>query len=377
MKTGRTLTEMAAELERQAKAKKDYIADTRRLKLREGNQTGDAGPVVLDGINGGGLALRPTAHGQLASALGIPKPYYDRMLAEAPDLLALNANRWLERQPARKMVRTLDNEVRAFLSDSYRPLDNYDLATAVLPKLHTLEAEVVSTEVTENRFYLKAVTPKIAEIVAKIDPRRHVAGAVDDIIQAGVVISNSEVGQGSLRVEAMDYRLACLNGMIREVAVRKAHLGRGSRGQDAIEDAREFFRDETRQADDRAFFLKVQDATAAMFDVIRFRTRIEQYKAAGDRKIAQTADVAKVVEVTAKRFGMNDGERAGILSHLIQGGDLSAWGLANAITRQAQDVENYDRASELEKLGGDVIELPQSAWRELTASPAVLLAQSV
>src|ERR1043166_4992015 len=80
--------------------------------------------------------------------------------------------------------------------------------------------------------------------------------------RAGVVVSNSEVGQGSLRVEALDFRLVCLNGMIREAAVRKAHLGRGSRGQDAIEDAREYFRLETQQADDRAFFLKVQDASA-------------------------------------------------------------------------------------------------------------------
>ena len=47
-----------------------------------------------------------------------------------------------------------------------------------------------------------------------------------------------------------------------------------------------------------------------------------------------------------------------MLKHLIKGGDLSAWALANAVTRAAADLESYDRATEFEALGGKVIELP-------------------
>lgn len=353
MKTGRTLQELAVELERQAQSKKDYVADTRRLSM----EPTDSG-VILQGVNGG-MTLRPIAHQQLATSLAIPAPYYNRMLADAPDLLSQNVNRWLERQPAKKLIRTLDGQVRAILSDSYRPLDNLDLAEAVLPKLLDMTAEVVSCEVTENRFYLKAVTEKIQGEVKK-----------GDMVQAGIVVSNSEVGQGSLRVEAMDYRLVCLNGMIREHSIRKAHLGRGARGQDAIEDAREFFRTETRIADDRAFFLKVQDALAAMFDDERFLLRLNQYRDASEQVIV--ADPVKVVEVTAKRFGLNDGERSSVLQHLIRGSDLSSWGLANAITRTAQDAESYDRATELESLGGDVIMLPAPEWKVLAGARELL-----
>lgn len=348
MKSGRSLTELAAELERQAKSKRDYVADTRALKMEE--KPGDD-RVILQGVNGG-MTLRPIAHQQLASSLGIPKPYYDRMLSETPDLLAANVNRWLAKQPAKKLVRTLDNSVRAILSDSYRPLDNFDLAEAVLPKLMGIEAEVVSGEVTENRFYLKAVSPKIEGEVKR-----------GDMIRAGLVVSNSEVGQGSLRVEALDFRLVCLNGMIREAAIRKAHLGRAGRGEDALEDAREFFRTETRIADDRAFFLKVQDAVGAMFDPERFVARIQEYKDADERLIE--ADPIKVVEVTAKKFGLNEGERGSVLKHFMQGNAFSQWGLANAITRTAQDVDAYDRATELEALGGNVIELDASQWKTL------------
>lgn len=353
MKSGRTLSQLAAELERQANTKKDYIADTRRLKMEvlRDNSAPKNEMVILQGVNGG-MTLKPIAHQQLAASLQIPKPYYDRMLSEAPDLLSSNVNQWLEKQPATKLIRTLDGEVRAILSDSYRPLDNFDLTEAVLPQLMNLEASVESCEVTDSRLYLKCVTPRIQGSVKQ-----------GDHIQAGIVISNSEVGQGSLRLEEMDYRLVCLNGMIRGTAVRKAHLGRSTAGRDAIEDAREFFKSETRAADDRAFFLKIRDAVGAMFNQDRFNARIEQYKEAGARVI--TADPVKVIEVTAKRFSFNDKERSSILTHLIKGGDLSQWGLANAITRAAQDVESYDRSTEMESIGGDLIELKPGEWKTL------------
>jgi hypothetical protein len=352
MKNGKTLNELAAELTRQMESKKDYIADTRALRLEPAEQGG----VTLQGVNGG-LALRPIAHRQLAATLGIPATYYDRMLAEAPELLATNANTWFGRQPAKRLVRTLDGACRAFLSDSYRPLDNYELTNAVLPKLVELGASIVSCEVTEGRFYLKAVTDKIAGEVKQ-----------GDVIQAGLVVSNSEVGQGSLRVEALDFRLVCTNGMVREAAIRKAHLGRGARGLDAIEDAREFFRDETRAADDRAFFLKVQDAVGSMFDSARFEKRLEQYREVSERKME--ADPIRVVEATAKRLDLQEGEKTNVLRHLLTGGNLDAWGLANAITRASQDVADYDRATALESLGGRVVELTPTEWRQLAGSPA-------
>jgi len=376
MKSGRSLQELALELKRQSETKKDYVAPTNHLSMRPIK----AGVVILDGVNGG-MPLRPIAHAQLANTLGIPKVYYDKLLAEQPDLLSLNVNRWLASEGQRvkvvgrdgadlwtgfmqpypvrgtkKLIRTLDNEVRAILSDSYRPLDNIDLAEAVLPRLFDLNATVVSGQVTDSRFYIQAVTDRIRGEVKQ-----------GDVIQAGVVVSNSEVGQGSLRVEALDFRLICLNGMIRESSIRKAHLGRGARGQDAIEDAREWFRTETRIADDRAFFLKVQDATAAMFDVVRFNQRIEQYKEASNRMIPVGVDPVKVVETTAKKFGLSDGERSSVLQHLIRGGDMSTWGLSNAVTRTAQDVESYDRATSLEAIGGDVVELNKEGWKSLVA----------
>ena len=67
----------------------------------------------------------------------------------------------------------------------------------------------------------------------------------------------------------------------------------------------------------------------------------------------------------ANRYTLNDTERAGVLRHLITAGDLSGYGLVNAVTHYSQEVEDYDRATEFEALGGRLIELPATEWKGL------------
>jgi hypothetical protein len=53
-----------------------------------------------------------------------------------------------------------------------------------------------------------------------------------------------------------------------------------------------------------------------------------------------------------------------VLRHLIAGGDLSGYGLVNAVTHYSQEVEDYDRATDFEVLGGR-IDLSSREWGEL------------
>ena len=55
---------------------------------------------------------------------------------------------------------------------------------------------------------------------------------------------------------------------------------------------------------------------------------------------------------------------AGILRSLIEGGDLSAWGLLNAVTAQAHTAE-YDRAVEFEAAGGTLLTLAPTEWSRM------------
>lgn len=365
MKTGKSLQELAAELERQKEVKRDFIAPTTELKMNVEIPMPLADekpkPELKIEVNGhGAFDIGDTAHDQLANRLGIPRKYYDRMVTEAPHLLTENVNHWMAKEPEKRMVRTLDGTMRAFLSSRFRPLDNFELAEAVLPVLLKQNGlRVESSELTEKRMYIKAVTDKLTFEVKR-----------GDVVQAGIVISNSEIGHGSVKIEPMIFRLVCLNGMIAaDASMRKYHVGRGN--GDAGDLAEEFFRDETRNADDRAFWMKVRDVVNGAFNKDVFERIARRMQESVDAEIV--GDPVKVVEVVQRQFQLNDGERSGILTQLIKGGDLSQYGLVNAITRHSQDVQNYDRATELERMGGQVLELPKSDWQEI-ANPKVAVA---
>ena len=352
MKTGKTLTELATELDRQQKSKRDFIADSRKLFMNptDGNLEIDFGLGANEPSIRESFPLRHIAHRQLATHTGIPAKYYDRM---PTDLKAMNVNHWLMNEPSQRMVRVMDNEVRAFMSDRYRTLDNFDLASAILPTLREVpEMEIVSCELTESRTYIKALFPKIEGEVGVGDP-----------VQSGVVISNSEVGQGSLRVEPLVYRLICLNGMISAWSQKKYHIGKVQGEEDL---AAEIYRDETKEADDKAFWMKVQDTVRASVDQSSFDKIVAEMRRTKDMKFE--SDPVAVVERAANKFAFNETEQGGVLAHLITGGDLSAYGLLNAITRTSQDVDSYDRATELERIGGQIIELNQTQWQELAVA---------
>lgn len=188
-----------------------------------------------------------------------------------------------------------------------------------------------------------------------------------NVVQGGVSVWNSETGYGTVGAESFIYTLACLNGMTVPMSgLKKFHLGRRYQGDE--ERAQEVFRDETRLADDKAFFMKVQDVVRSCLEEDRFKKVIDRINsAAGDNEVESKKGrkIEEVVEVTRKSFGLTEGEGESVLKHLINGGDLSRWGLASAVTRAAQDVESYDRFDDLQRVGGEIIELPKRRWAEI------------
>lgn len=346
MKQGRSLQELATELERQRDAKRDYVADTRKVRLMFADAEQEHSKPRLSIEQVGDFAVLPHAHRQIAQRLNIPAAYYDRMLSDAPALLAGNVNHWLSTAAELRMVRTMDGNARAFLSNRYRRLDNADLAEATLPALIDAGCHIASCDVTESRLYIKALTTRLEGEVAK-----------GDAVQGGVVIQNSEIGQGALSVSTFLFRLVCLNGMVRDEGIRRAHLGRH------VEESADLYSDRTLDLDDKALFAKVVDTTKALLSIESFQRHLGQLQAATQGP--QMAAPAQAVTLLGKRLALNESETQGVLAMLIRGGDLSKWGLANAVTALANDAASYDRATELEAMGSSVIELAPSDWRVL------------
>lgn len=361
MKSGKSIVELATEIERQARAKVDYLADTRKMELA----TAENEPVKLMVHNADNsvvqLSINNLAHRQIAERVGIPAKYYDRMLQEDPALLAQNVNRWFERDPEQRMVRTLDGTARAFLSNRYQRIDNQHVAEAVLPVLMgTKGVEIMPSEITDSRLYIKAVTHSIR---AEIQSKRHAANK-GDIVEAGVIISNSEVGLGSVSISPFFNFLWCTNGMIRaKEGVRSNHVGTKMDADDYISG---ILADDTRKAMDRSVLLKVRDVVAAAMSQVQFDKAVAEMNAAATQQI--TGSPIAAVETLANDFGFTDGERDSVLRHLIEGGDLSRYGFMNAVTRAAEDMPSYDRAIEFEAAGGRVLDLAAKDWNRIAVA---------
>lgn len=365
MKTGKTLSELAAEIERQAKTKKDFVAGTTAMEVH--TNPDPAGEVQLrlgDKMNFG---INDIAHEQIAEHTGIPKKYYDRMRKEHPQLLANNINEWFNKYPAPRLVRTLDGNARAFLSDKFQPLDNYDFGHATLPILAQRQLQIMSCEITERRLYIKAVDEKLYRDVPvgyKMGDGSH---KIFDTCAPVVILSNSEVGFGRLVVETGVYTRACTNMALWAGAggMKRTHVGARHKlleGVD-VQDIDLVLSSATKKKTMEALWLQVRDVIAAAFDEKILGKRLEKLAATAENKI--TGKVDKVIEVVQKTFDLNDDEKDSIFKHLIEGGSLTQYGLHAAITRAAQDVPSYDRATELEYLGGRVIELPRTDWERI------------
>ncbi len=353
MKQGRALPEVLMELQRQNESKHDYIAPARALSLSD-----DGASLVLDHIgprDSEVLGITDLFHRQVGSALNIPAKYYDMMRTQKPELLATNVNSWLSDRDQSYMIRSIDygagRVARAFLSDRYRRIDNMEIASAILPLFAGKEEmEVISCEVTENRLYLKIVNHRLEMSVVP-----------GDLVQAGVVISNSEVGLGAVSVQPLVYRLVCSNGMcVNDFGERRAHVGRAAK---ALEDSFHIYTDETLEAEDKAFMLKLRDTTMAAIEEARFAQIVGRLQESTQAKI--TGRVQDVIELTGKAYDLNQPEQDSILNYLIAGGDLSLYGLSNAITRASQDVDSYDRATSLEGIGWQVATMSEVQWREI------------
>ena len=289
MKSGVTLQQMLTEVKRQSESKEDYLIAPNRLRMESYGKemflhlSDDSGTELIEPMTITGIA-----HRQIGTHLRIPAAYYDRMREERPDLLAYNANTWFKQESSQRMLRTLDGSARAYLSNRYRRIDNIDIAGVTLPILGGLpDIRFESCQITESRMYIKAVNPRLQ---AEVSP--------GDIVQAGIIISNSEVGLGSVSIQPLIYRLVCSNGMVvNDAQTRRNHVGRVNEASENYQ----LYSEKTLEADDKAFAMKIQDTVRAVVDEVRFTRVVNMMREAKDAPM-NTAAVPGIVKLVSKDF---------------------------------------------------------------------------
>lgn len=357
MNKGLSLTELAQKVETQTASAQDYVAPTSNLDMVIVGE-GETSNVALHLENQGFYDIQEQAHNQIASKLQIPTRYYNKMLAQSPELLVENTNHWLAESKTKSMIRTRDGEARAILSDRYRRIDNDTILMASLQAMETQkQAVLLSSEVTDRKMYMKVLFPELEAEIKK-----------GDIVRPGVVISNSEVGAGALNVQGFFYRDYCTNGCVfgrNDIfSYKRTHLGgRLIEGADY-----KIISDEAIENDNEAMMLSVRDTMGALSD--------ERFLVEMAGKLRQAADTTAMInpergiEILAREVGLSDKERQQALINLIQDRDYTKWGALNAVTKLANDVPSYDRASELENIGTKILEINPRQWEHIAVPMA-------
>ncbi len=341
-----TVEQLAGRLETLEATKYDAVTQTKNVRV----VIGDDGYPKLAGFpaqdDKGLPALVPikdTAHQQFAAKLEVPIRYYRRMLEGSigdRSLLADNINHWMHSDSRGRMFRFLDGHLRAIVGPGYRGLDNFDLMGATYPTLKEKEVEWKRSQVTDNYMYLSFAIPGL------------VAEPIEgDIVQGGLTIRNGEIGQSMFDVHAWIYRCICDNGATLQEFVSRRHIG--SRTNVVGDEIKRVLTTQTRALQDAAIWSEVRDSITAAFDEAWFHSRVKEVTEMHEEKVEED-DVEGIVEVCQRRFDLSDGERKGALMSMVRDGDMSRWGLINSITAQAHKQEDYDRAMQLETVGGKI-----------------------
>jgi len=249
------------------------------------------------------------------------------------------------------MVRILDGNVRALLSDKYRTMDHYDILFFALEQFKNYQVDIHRADLSETHMFIKALVPHMVEEIK----------AGDKVVQ-GLMIRNSEVGAGAFRVEPFLFRLLCKNGMIGEHKLHQIHLG-------AKRDVGELvYSDETKQLQDEVLKSQVKDIINATFDQDVFHKWVDQLQHGTEVEIEEPIDA---VDNVLTRFRLPESYKDSILNHFVKEGDNTQYGLVNSLTRAAQDFSSYNRQIEMEQIAGKISLMEDADFQKKIAPRAV------
>ena len=382
MKTGMNLQDMFNEVLRQSKAKRDMIISTdvgvRMVDIHEG--PADLGSIIdAEHVKGRKRLLietlplgaqhlerfqiNDTAHRQIGDWLGIPWKYYDRLCSDHPDLVVTQVNALFKREPGRRMFRTIDGKVRAFLSDRYRRIDNDKILTGTLPAILQQEGGMPSNEVIRSwvdddsmRVTVVFTGPELEQVIGKTKDGQ------DDIVKPGFEITNSETGKGRFSVRGFFYRNYCRNGCVftfRDFSIEltRNHIG-GKLSTNMLGD---ILSDEAKIADDKALMLAARDVIKVMGTQEMAQRLGDALRAAKGSEPMQ--HVVEATEVLSNELGLLENESTAFLRNLIADRDFSRYGALNAVTAIANaDETTQERAFELEELGSKILQMTNDSW---------------
>ena len=270
---------------------------------------------------------------QAFNRLGIPVRYGKKLFEERPDLVANEFNHWLSKDDKVVLFRNrrvdgTESVIRGFLSDSYAKFDDTDLVeTLMATGLGEKFGQALQFYADDKRLHLRFVMEKM-EVVAG----RTVTN-LDDILNVGVDVVNSEVGASSLVLSPLVYRQVCSNGLR---AWRQSEDS--SRFRHAYRTQQAFYTDVVESLD-----TAIRGGDGMIRQFLEAKNSDKFVQSPLDLIEELTKDSIYSKETTEK---IKD-------NYLIEP-ERNWFGIVNAVTRTARDLEDEKRM-EMEQFAGDLL----------------------
>lgn len=370
------LSTLARALESQRTRSVDLVVPAKQLRVDRGHFVieGTEPQISEDGVTTADGLYTPTVVGDegIAAKLDIPVKYLRRMRCEHVELYDANVNGWLARSDKSYLLRMLrsDDEtrnivegtagvMRAFLSDSYRVIDNFDVLLAALAGLQQagVATPKISADLTDRRMVVRVQSTDVAARAPELlkdyrSPFTGQTGADNPIVWAGFEIANSETGGGAFSITPRLVVEICTNGMkMTRDAMREVHLG-GRMDEGVVR-----WSEATARKNLELVTSQTADAVATFMDQAYVESKIAELEKAAGVKVT---DPQQTIATVGKRLGFTQEQQASILSHFIQGADVSAGGVMHAITATAQTLDDGDAAYDMESKAVAAMELAAS-----------------
>lgn len=162
--------------------------------------------------------LTDYAFTQLLTKAEMPVRYMKKLMEQNPKMVSDQFNFWIRKEKDtevknKALLRGVyddngDFTVRGILTEKYTVLDNEEILDAMLKFSETLpDFEIVKIINNENLFYMRIVFNDLQEDFG-VSPE-----GMRDIVKVGLDITNSEVGYSSLFITPVTFRLVCTNGL--------------------------------------------------------------------------------------------------------------------------------------------------------------------
>jgi len=302
--------------------------------------------LLLDVADQTSVSLHRHALGQMCVKGNIPTKYL-RELVGSPNQALREAGLMLlrvhygdtERSDGRYLLRSVDGELRGFLSDRYRRLDSRPLLETFAASCASLGAVPVEGTVGSTRIAMKAYMPVVYEPIP------------GEFVLIGLEWANSDFGNGthSLRISLL--RLWCTNGCTFQDAIRDIHLGRRL--------------DDDVAYSQRTYDLDTEAARSVMGDVIAHHLSpdaIDKTMSAIGAAHETTISRDSFAKTVRKALGKGDSLRVldafdndNDVEHLPTGGP-TLWRASNALSWIAGQTQDGDRSLAMNRMAGKLIE---------------------